>query len=60
MIKIRFSPQFTFLILIFLTFEAKAQLDNSLKVTKEDGYIEKMDNYVGLKLSMSKVADDTD
>ena len=60
MSRIRVIPQFTFLILIFLTFEAKAQLDNSLKVTKEDGYIEKMDNYVGLKLSMSKVADDTD
>jgi len=52
MIKIRFNPQFTFLILIFLSFDAKAQSDKSLKVTKEDGYIETMDNYVGLKLSM--------
>jgi len=51
--KIRFSPQFTFLILVLLVFDVKAQLDNSLKIIKEDGSIEKMDNYVGLKLSMS-------
>jgi hypothetical protein len=43
----------TCIILALLTFEVKAQLDESLKVIKEDGYIEKMSQYVGLKLSMS-------
>jgi len=57
MSRIRFSHQFAFLILIFLTFEAKAQLDQSLKIIQEDGYIETIDNYVGLKLSMSNATE---
>jgi len=57
MIKNRVIPQFAFLILVLLSFDGKAQLDQSLKIIQEDGSIEKMDNYVGLKLSMSNATE---